>query len=263
MGNRQTSTIKQCMEIVNKNMLSVINSKTFNAGAYQYNKNSIKFRVEGDINCPNINLSQTIYATQGMKVFSKFESANDLQQILKQALEQSVSSDQKAVNDFLSLGFNSQKTVTDLKTIINNTIDTQVRNDDITSCNSIVDNVNNQDLVITGSVACQNLNSAQNIVAAQQTECISETAFQVLMRSDLISEAVTNIANKQSAENKGITDFLKGLIGPLIIIGIIIVLVIIAKNVFAKNPQPYMVGYGGGYGSGSGVSVGASVNART
>lgn len=262
MGNKQTTTIKQCMEIVNKNMLSVINSKTFNAGAYQYNKNSIKFIVEGNIDCPNINLTQTINGTQGMKVFSKFESTNDLQQILKQALEQSVSSDQKAVNDFLSLGFNSQKSVTDLKSIINNTIDTQVRNEDIQSCNSIVDNVNNQELKITGSVACQNLNSAQNIVAAQQTECISETAFQVLMRSELISEAVTNIANKQSAENKGITDFLKGLIVPLIIIGVIIVLIIIAKNVFSKSPQPYS-GYGGGYGGSPGVSVGASVNART
>jgi hypothetical protein len=79
------------------------------------------------------------------------------------------------------------------------------------------------------------------------------------MRSKLISDAVTNIENKQKAENKGITDFLKGLIVPLIIIGIIIVLVIVAKNVFTKNPQPYMGGgYSGGYGG-----AGMSVNMRT
>lgn len=262
MGNTQTTTIKQCMEIVNKNMLTVINSKEVNAGAYQYNKNSIKFNVEGNIDCPNIDLTQTINGTQNMKVFSKFESKNDLQQVLKSALEASINSNQKAVNDFLSLGFNSQKTSTELKVEMKNIIDTQVRNEDIQNCNTIIDNVNNQELKITGSVACQNLNSAQSIVAAQQAECISQTAFDVLMRSELISEAVTKIAATQSAENKGITDFLKGLIVPLIIIGVIIVLIIIAKNVFSKSPQPYS-GYGGGYGGSPGVSVGASVNART
>ena len=265
MGPTQSSTIKACMDIVNKNMLSIVNSKQVNAGAYQYNKNSIDVKISGSIDCPEVVLSQTINGTQNIKVFSKFESTNDLAQTVKQALDQSFKSDQKAINDFLSVGFQSQKNDTELLTSIKNVIDTNIKNEDITSCNAIQDNLNLQKLDITGNIKCDLLKIPQDLVATQQAECISQTAFGILMRSELISDAVTKVDNTQFAENKGITDFLKNLIGPLIIIGIIIVLVIIAKNVFTKSPQPYM---GGGYGAGyssmsSGRSAGSSVNFRT
>lgn len=259
MGNSQSSTIRQCMEIINKNMLTVVNERSSSSGAFQVNKNSIVINVSGKADC-DIILNQSIQATQGLKVSNKFESTNDLQQVLEQTMNASLKQDQKAVNDFLSLGFNKQTTKTELEVEIKNVIDTQVRNTDITSCNAIIDNLNEGKINIDGDLYCKNkLQIDQSIIAAQQAQCASETAFSVLMRSKLISEAVSNIESKQVAENKGITDFLKGLIVPLIIIGVIIVLVIIAKNVFTKNPQTYMGGgYGGGYGG-----PGMSVNMRT
>jgi hypothetical protein len=148
-----------------------------------------------------------------------------------------------------------------LETEIKNVIDTQVRNEDITSCNAIIDNLNKGKINIDGDLYCKNkLQIDQSIIAAQQAQCASETTFKVLMRSKLISDAVTNIENKQVAENKGITDFLKGLVAPLIIIAVIIVLVLIAKSVLSKPPQAgaYGGGYGGVYGG-----PGMSVNMRT
>ena len=181
---------------------------------------------------------------------------------MKNAIDQTAKSEQEAVNDFLSLGLNSQGDSKSLVTDITTIIETNIKNENLTSCNAVIDNINDGKLKITGNLDCPTgLNIAQQIASDQLAECISETLIDVLLANETINEAVQNMNSKQKAENKGITDFLKNLIGPLIIIAIIIVLVLIAKSVFTRNPQPYMGGYGG-YG-GPGVSVGASINART
>jgi len=223
-------------------MTNIVNeAATSNAGV-TVNRNLFKLKIAGNVNC-NIDIGMFITSNQVVRTLSKFETATDLQTIMKNAVDQAAKSEQKAVNDFLSLGFNSQKDSTTLQTDITNIIDTNIRNENLTSCNAVIDNINNGELEITGNLDCPTgINIAQQIASDQLAECISNTLINTILANETINQAVQNLESKQSAENKGITDFLKGLIVPLIIIGVIIVLIIIAKNVFTKSPQPYMTG---------------------
>jgi len=257
MGNKQSSSLRALYKSINKSMTNIVNTAATSNSGVTVNRNFFKLKISGDVQC-NIDVGQFITANQVVKTVSKFQSTTDIQTLMKNAVEQTAKNDQKAVNDFLSLGFNSQKTSTELVTDITNIIDTNIRNENLTSCNAVIDNINNGELEITGNLGCPTgINIAQAIASDQLAECISTTLIDIILANAQINEAVQTMENKQSAENKGITDFLKGLIVPLIIIGVIIVLVIIAKNVLTKPPQSSMGGYGGGMGPG------VSVNART
>lgn len=260
MGNSQSSSLRSIYKSINKSMTNVINTATTSSSNITINKNNLDLEVTGFAKC-NIDIGQVISSNQTVKTISKFQSAVDLKTLMKNAVEQTAKNEQTAVNDFLSLGFNSNKNSTELVTEITNIIDTNIKNENITTCNNVIDNVNNGKIKISGNLECPTaLNILQTVMSDQVSECVSETLINVLLANDIINDAVQSIENKQKAENKGITDFLKGLVGPLIIIAVIIVLVLIAKSVLSKPPQPYMGGggYGGGYGG-----PGMSVNMRT
>jgi|GEM_PF-5706285 len=268
MGNSQSSSLRSIYKSFNQNLTEIINSASTSANANQVNQNIINFKVGAGStfnNCPALSSYQRIDASQTLRTIAKFQSAQQLQTILSNTVNQTASNSQDAVNDFLSLGFNSQKSSTQLVSDITNIINTKINNSNALTCNVWIDNINTGNFELGENItynctAEANTNPKQfyqEIFSTQMADCISNTFIDIIKSDETINSAIQEIENKQKAENKGLSSFLGSLMGPLIIIAVIIVLVLIAKTVLTKKSSPAtssMGEYGSSMGRGSGVS---------
>jgi len=259
MGNSQSSSLRSLYKSFNQNLTEIVNSASTAANANQVNQNIINFKVGAGStfnNCPPLASYQRIDASQTLRTISKFQNATELKTILSNAVNQTASNSQEAVNDFLSLGFNSNRNSTTLVQDITNIINTKINNSNALTCNVWVDNINTGNFELGENItyncsAEANTNPKQfyqEIFSTQMADCISNTFINLLKADETINSAIQNIENKQKAENKGLSALFGSLLGPLIVIAVIIVLVIIAKTVLSKKS------------GGASASVGAGVS---
>jgi hypothetical protein len=238
MGNSQVSVIKNVVDAVNETTTNVRNTSITDGKATALNRNTLflELGTTGVINCPS-NIGQTITVDQNLKVLSKFESATDLQTMLSSIVDQTSETKQKAVNDFLSLGVNSQVSKEDLITDIKNSITANITNENITKCNAVVDNINDGKIIINGTINCPSggsLTITQDILATQQLSCISDSLFTAAVKNQAIADIVQKAIDDQNAANKGIFSLCNGLFLYIAIgVGSIIIISIIAAIIFA------------------------------
>lgn len=264
MGNSQSSSLRSIYKSFNQNLTEIVNSASTSANANQVNQNVIDFEVGAGssiIDCPPIASYQRIDSSQTLRTIAKFQSAQQLQTVLSNAVNQTASNSQDAVNDFLSLGFSSQKSSTQLVSDITNIINTKINNSNALTCNVWVDNINKGKFKLGENVTydCRGKDYPdkkqfyQEIFSAQMADCISNTFIDIIKSDETINSAIQEIENKQKAENKGLSSLLGSLMGPLIIIAVIIVLVLIAKAVLTKRS-------GGGANLSGGVNLSGGAN---
>jgi hypothetical protein len=270
MGNSQSSSLRSLYKTFNEKITEIVTQAINDGNTTQINKNIVNVDLgSGNTynDCPAISVFQSIDSGQTITVSSALASEQNLKSIINNAVDQTAKSDQKSVNDFLSLGFNNNRNSTTLVSDITNIMNTKIVNQNIQRCNSILNNLNEglidfgDNNVYNCSDSSNPITSLQEIITTQFVNCISKTAIGLILEDEVMNKAVQDIESKQAAENKGITSLLSSLVGPLIIIAVIIVLVLIAKSVLTKNSSGSTLGsggYGGGYG-GAGVSVNARI----
>lgn len=238
MGNSQVSVVKAVVNAVNETTTNVRNTSITDGKATALNRNTLFLELgpTGEINCTS-NIGQNITVDQNLKVLSKFESVTDLQNLLNTIVDQTVENKQTAVNDFLSIGVNSQVSKQDLITNIKNSITNNITNENITRCNAVVDNINDAKIIINGKINCPpggTLNITQDILATQQVSCISESLFSAALTNQSIADIVQKATTDQDAANKGIFSLCNGLFLYIAIgVGSIILIAIIAAIIFA------------------------------
>jgi hypothetical protein len=239
MGNSQVSVVKNVVDAVNETTTNVRNTSITDGRAVALNRNTLFLELgpTGEINCTKTNIGQTITVDQNLKVLSKFESVTDLQTMLSSIVDQTSETKQKAVNEFLSLGVNSQVSKQDLITNIKNSITANITNENITRCNAVVDNINDAKIIINGKINCPSggtLNITQDILATQQVSCISESLFSAAVKNQAIADIVQKATADQDAKNNGLLSLCNGLFLYIAIgVGSIIFICIIAAIIFA------------------------------
>ena len=107
MGNSNVTSINNAVNALNQITTNVVNQAIASGKVVSSNRNFLDLDFTGAIvNC-DITLNQKIQIDQNLKILSKFQSASDLQTMLQNIVDQASQSSQTAINDFLSLGLNS------------------------------------------------------------------------------------------------------------------------------------------------------------
>jgi len=230
MGANQSSSVKQVTDITNRSITNVKNTSRITANTKNTNKNTFSLYIgpNGNLDCETISLGQKINATQNVSVSQKISSTNEMKTLLKSAVDNAVEQNNKSVNGFLSTAFNNQKSNTEITNILKNEIENNITNENVTECNSILDNANEGKIEIYGTMKCRTLNNPQEIISEQLVNCFQDALQQAVMNNTNIADAVNKTKQANTSENKGVAELASALLGPyaMIIIAIVIGLVV-------------------------------------
>jgi hypothetical protein len=124
MGSSQSSNVKQTVEILNKSMTNLVTKNTNSASAKNSNSNSFRIRIgeKGDVQGCNLDLTQTITASQAVKVMAKFASVADLKTQMKSALQNSVDQSSQSTQAALATSIGVQNSKQEINQIKNEII---------------------------------------------------------------------------------------------------------------------------------------------
>jgi hypothetical protein len=238
MGNVQSSKIKNMVELVNGFTTNINNSNATTNTGFVTNRQSydIEVGVGGVIECRSINAGQTINSNQNLITSSTFNSAQQVKNELQNMIDQIASSGQKAVAEFLSLSANAQVSEQELTTSIKNSIENNITTSNITTCQAITNNLQEGRLVVNGILKCTegDLNLAQNIIANQEAQCLSEVFFNAIADNSIINDIKQKAESTQDAKTIGPIGAFFGSVGGIITVVIILILLGVAGFVAFK-----------------------------
>jgi hypothetical protein len=225
-GSSTSQTVKTFTDVVNQNITNVVNKQGQETEAKQSTVNTIELDMSNSKleNC-KFKTSNKIQADQNVKAIANFKSANDIQNVIKLALDKTLESSQKQVNDFLNLAMgNKVESNIESTTKIMNMIQNNVTQESVQKVLAEANALNQQ------KIAMQNVNCkgstfefTNEAIVKQVVDAMTASVMEAVYKtqSDLgVSERTKLI---QDQENKGLTDLVKSLTGPLIIIAIVVI----------------------------------------
>jgi hypothetical protein len=243
MGSSQSSQLKTISNLLNQSVTKIINTNKVTNGTFNTNTNTFTLSIGryGVLNCKNIDLSQSITSSQKVVLSNTINNKVDLQNILKGAVSDVIAQKNDSVNSFLSTAFTNQSNSTDIEKNIKNIIETNITDENVTECNSILDNANKGIIIVDGQLNCDNLKNPQEIISEQFVNAIVNAGSDALLKNTEIANAVNKIEQNNSNTNKGPLDFLTSGSGSLlyIIVGIIVIIIIcvIIYYFYRKNQE--------------------------
>ena len=250
MGSSQSSSVKQTVEVLNKSVNNLVTKNTNSASARNSNSNNFKIIVgeKGDVQDCNISLTQKIVAKQDVKVMAKFSSQADLQTQMKSALSNSVEQSSSSTQAALATSIGVQNSKQEIDQKISNIVETNITNETFNEVNGFLDNLNEGTLEIKGKWSCAKTGGAividQGIVSEQLVQLLSDTMIGNKITTSTDNTTSASSSQKLKSEQTGIIgDFFKGISGifsgPIMIIGIIVIIVailgVVAKVVMSKK----------------------------
>jgi hypothetical protein len=232
-GSSQTSIVKVFNEAINKSAVNYINSTKTTANATTLNTNTFTLDNRGTINCP-IDFSQTIQSEQKVTVMGEITNLSDFKNDIKAIIATTVAQGNEAVNGWLSSATGSQNNSSDITNKLNNIIENNITNENLTTCNALIQNMNKGTFTNLGTINCpegKDFKINQGIVAEQMAFCYTKAINSALIRSGIIAEATADSDQENKMENKGADDFagtiLEGVNKMLMTAGLIIVALIV------------------------------------
>jgi len=265
MGSSQSSSVKQTVEILNKSMTNLVTKNTNSASAKNSNSNSFRIRIgeKGDVQGCNLDLTQTITASQAVKVMAKFASVADLKSQMKSALQNSVDQSSQSTQAALATSIGVQNSKQEINQKISNIVETNITNETLNQVNGFLTNVNNGVLEIMGKYSCASTGGKivinQSIVSNQVVELLSDAMIgnSVTTAADTATKAESK--QVQKSEQKGVIDAFTNLIGTAGMIYIAIILIVVVGLIFAL---PLIIKAFSGGGGNKAVSFGAMLFGR-
>jgi hypothetical protein len=227
MGANQSSTTQSLVESLNQNITNITNSQSQSSSAQQSNVNQLSVKMVGAKikNC-NFNFSQKIQANQNTKALSSFNSKQALETLLNNAIANTVSQNQKSVNDMFSTSFSNQDQNVNMTTRLQNIVQTNINQSNEQSIIAKLDNLNKNELDLSGmEMDCSKnpsagIDASQQIFSEQIVDAMTGLVTEALMKNQQIASAVASSSQTQSAENKGLSSVISAATGPLIIIAV-------------------------------------------
>ena len=228
MGSSQSSQLQTINTLLNQSVTKIVNKTKASANAINTNTNTFTLQIGPGaiVNCANLNLAQSIIASQQVTLNVTIQDTTDLTNILTGAANDVLSQNNSAVNSFLTTAFSNQSSSTDAQTTIDNLIQTNITNTDVSNCNAILTNANNGTIIVNGKLDCTNLNNPQAIISDQFVQAIVNAGISAILNNSAIANAVTNANQSNSSTNNGIFSLFGSSSITYIIIAIIIIIII-------------------------------------
>lgn len=233
MGSSQSSTITECTSQLNANITSVLTSQNVATTSNTININTLTVDLEGanlSGNC-TMNMGQTITVDQNIKSVATLTSSDQIQTVLTNAVQNTLSSNSAAVNKFVSTTYSGQNTKTQALNSINNIIANKLDNTQVTNLINFIKNINTGTLDMKGITCSDNAtyNSPSEIVVNSTVTNLSNMLTTAMMTNSEIANGVNTLNNEQSSENEGLGDAISGVFKSMnwMIVGLVVVVVIL------------------------------------
>jgi len=219
MGNSQSSYQRSLIDVLNENITNIV-IKT-GSSATSYCKADQKIKIGTIVSDCGINIAQTSQTVCDLKQVFSAENTAKMTSLINNALDTSLASKQKSVQDFLSTSLSFQQSESDMSTHLKNIVAANFTNETLSQC--IAESTVDQDMYIDKLVStCKEskdgVNIGQNILLKQFADCTTKSVVDVLKDDKLVSNIVNKAESDQSSEQKGLSELLKAMIMPLIII---------------------------------------------
>jgi hypothetical protein len=233
MGANQSSSIQSVTDILNKNITNVLSEQTTNVSGHLSTVNQVNVKIGNMKGACVIRGSQNITSDQKIKAIASIQSAADLVNVMKGAIDKTVDSNQSSVNGFLSTAFSNQNNKQDIKNNLHNIVENNIKNVNTSNILSVSSNLNNG-VYEFGNLECtpgQVIDLSQDAVVAQYVDALGTLTGQVLSKNDQINSAVEKLSASQTSQNAGAAEFLKALTGPwlIFIFGLLVVVFLFFK----------------------------------
>lgn len=253
MGPKQSTTIKQYVDILNKSVTNIM-SKTTNTSSQDgssINSYNIIVRNGGILDCDDLSSTQNINMSATTKSAMKIQNSQDLKNLMKSAIEQSVTSSSKQVQEMLATAFDmKQSTNVEMTTKLQQIVETNVSINNENQCLQMIKNLNQKNLIIeNGSIVKgKKCTTNQDIAATLLSECITNTITDTLSSNEQFAKLMQTADVKQEQEAKGLNSIVDSFtsifktwayaiaaIGGLIFF--IIIIIVILKMTKSSSPS--------------------------
>ena len=233
MGNKTSQTVKTFTEVMNTSTTNILNKQAQNVSANQSTVNNIELDMSNSTfdGC-NLSASNKITANQTVKAIANFKSAAEINDVIKQAMDKSLESSQKQVNDMLNTAFgNSVTKDTESTTRIMNDIKANITNDSAQNILAKSQALNTGKYPMVG-VKCKNstFTFSNDAIVGQTVDAMVASVMDAIKKTMTDQGLKEKIKDIQDVENQGLSSVIKSLgdlvmsfQGPLIIVAIAVI----------------------------------------
>lgn len=230
MGNSQSSYQRSLIDVLNENITNVV-IKTGSSSSSYCKSNQTLDIGEIDSEC-GVNINQNSQTVCDLRqVFSANNTAK-MTSLINNALDNTATSKQKSVQDFLAMSVSVQNSKSDMASYVKNIVRNNFSNETLSQCiaESTVDqNMYIKKIKTNCNKSNAGVNIGQNVLLKQFADCTTNAVVDILKDDKIVNDIINKVENDQSSEQKGLTSLLSALVMPLIIgvIGLIVVAVIV------------------------------------
>ncbi len=243
MGSAQSSTIKQTISIVNESMTNLVSKNVTSGKATALNKNSVKLimrKATVKYCTEGIDITQKIDSKQAIKVMTQFTSLSDMKAQMTTALQNTVAQKNQSEQGAMATALSVQNNKSSIDQAIKNKVENNVTNENLTEINAFISNLNEGVLDMSESIIeCDRSKGGkvvtvnQGIVNKQLVDMLSKAAIGNTITTDTDSTASAASTSDNTSKQQGMIDAFSNLLkGPLVVIGIIVVILAILAYVF-------------------------------
>jgi hypothetical protein len=232
MGSSQSSYQRSLIDVLNENITNVVIKTGATSTSYCKSNQNIKIG-EIDTNC-TLNIAQSSQTVCDLRQVFSADNTAKMTSLINTALDNTATSKQKSVQDFMATSVSSQKNVSDISSYVKNIVKNNFTNETLSSC--IAESTVDQNFYIEKiKTRCDNdnnkgINIDQNILLKQFADCTTKSVVDILKNDKIVTDIVNKAENDQSSDQKGATSLLSALVMPLIIIVVgLVVLAVVFK----------------------------------
>ena len=245
MGASQSSVVQSVTETLNQNITNIINRSAATAKTTSVSTNSFSMLNYGTIKNCGIQLTQKIGVNSTVAAIAGLNSESSIENLIKSAIAETVTQNQKSVQDFLATTFTAQESRQEMITKLQNIVQTNITQESVGDIMAMTTSINRGTFPNYGTIDCagQQINVYQEIMVKQVAQATTNATTSAMNKNTQIADTVKKLEQKQAAESKGLTALVNALTGPFAIaaIAFIVFLLFGAKTGFSTLTDPKKV----------------------
>lgn len=236
MGNTNSTTINQTIDVINQNMVNSFTS-TSNTAYVKQASNQVQnwtLGENGSIDCGNYSgtgtntagliIQQGAQTTVDLKAEFDHTDQTQLLTSIQDAVKSASDTTQSQVHGWLSAEvLDSNKVSKSISEHIQNIVSKNITSITQNQCIADASNIQNQNVVINGKIRSNGCYFGQNFQGTVAVNCISSTVQDLIANDKVLNDAMAAEATKQDNKSKGVESAIGAGIFALLIPVIIVV----------------------------------------
>lgn len=235
MGNTNSSTINQTIDVINQTMVNSFTSTSNSAYIKQASSQEITFEVgpNGSVDCGTgtLTIEQVAQTTVNLQAEFSSKSSADLSAAIKGAIDAAAASSQSQVSGFASTAVaDSNNTNITIAEHLKNIVDQNITNITQNSCIADASNIQTEHILINGKLKSNGCHFGQNFQGNLAVNCVTSSVIDLISKDSILSDNIAKAAATQDMKSTGFLQDLGGLLSGLgltLILPFIIILVVV------------------------------------